>query len=285
MLGVLAGDVSCGQGIRTLHFVQIDLVITRKFDMIIFHSTTQKSFYMRILVLLMLVCLAGCRDKQSETPEDHDVVNHTNEANHAIKSPIDTDDIDENNNETSDTVKTPISTNSVTDHTETNIIAEVTIGNIVLKPMVMVNGKLSLLVPKDFSLMGEEMLRTKYPSDRRPTVVYTDESGGVNIAINHTNNLVTQRDIPAVHRQVDSMFRNLYPSAKWFKSELVTINKRKWFMLNLRTPAIDTEIRNIIVGTSLEGRMLMVSFNSTKKRESVWLEPANRIIESLKITD
>jgi hypothetical protein len=53
--------------------------------------------------------------------------------------------------------------------------------------------------------------------------------------------------------------------------------------MELRTPAIDTEIRNIMLGTSLEDRLLLISFNVTTELEGEWLPTANRIIESVRV--
>lgn len=164
-------------------------------------------------------------------------------------------------------------------------LSETTIGDIVLKPQAVIDGKLSLLVPEEFSEMDEETLQLKYPSERRPTLVYTNESGAINLAVNHTKDRMPQSEIDAFHKQMDAMFRNLYPSATWFNSGVIDINGRNWLTLNLRTPAIDTEIRNIMVGTSLDGRLLLVSFNVTKELEDQWLEPAEAIIQSLGVRD
>ena len=164
-------------------------------------------------------------------------------------------------------------------------LSETAIGDIVLKPKAVIDGKLSLLIPEAFSEMDEESLKLKYPSERRPTLVYTNGSGAINVAVNHTKNRMAPSDVGALHKQMDGMFRNLYPSATWFKSGVIDINGREWFALNLRTPAIDTEIRNIMVGTSVEGRLLMVSFNVTKELEHQWLEPAEAIIQSLRVRD
>lgn len=168
---------------------------------------------------------------------------------------------------------------------ETPIVPEKTIGDIVLKPQTVLDGKLSLLVPEAFSVMDEEMLKLKYPSQRRPALVYTDQSGAINVAFNHTKDRIRQSEIAAFHKQVDGMFHNLYPTATWFNSSVTDINGRNWLMLDLRTPAIDTEIRNITVGTSLDGRLLLVSFNVTKELEDQWLEPAQTIIQSLRVRD
>ena len=164
-------------------------------------------------------------------------------------------------------------------------LLETTVGGILLQPKTIINEKLTLLVPQEFSIMDDETLSLKYPSERRPTLVYTNESGSINVAINHTKDRMPQSEIGTFHKQMDGMFRNLYPSATWFESGVIEINGREWLTLNLRTPAIDTEIRNIIVATSVEGRMLLVSFNVTKEQEDEWLEPAEAIVQSLRVAE
>lgn len=163
--------------------------------------------------------------------------------------------------------------------------SETKIGDVVLKPRTVLNGKLSLLLPQEFEEMGEEMRKLKYPYERRPTLVYTNKRGSVNIAINHTTDRVAENELATFHEKMDAAFHNLYPSATWFKSGVITINGREWMTLDLRTPAIDTQVRNIMVGTPVEGRLLLVSFNTTKELEDEWIKPAEAIIQSLRVRD
>jgi len=154
-----------------------------------------------------------------------------------------------------------------------------------LAKRALLDGKLSLLVPASFKHMSEEMLRVKYPSERRPTTVLTNPEGTVNVAVNHTQNSLRPAQLSEAHAAMDQMFRNMYPSAKWNQSEVVTINGRQFFVLDLRTPAIDTEIRNIMGGTSLDGRFLIITFNCTRELEPEWEAAGRRIIESASLPD
>ena len=42
---------------------------------------------------------------------------------------------------------------------------------------------------------------------------------------------------------------------------------------------IPTEIRNLMVGTSLQGHLLLIRFNLTPQREARWLPTTNRGIK------
>jgi hypothetical protein len=153
-----------------------------------------------------------------------------------------------------------------------------------LEERQLLDGKLSISIPKSFGPMGEDMLKLKYPSERRPTIVFTDERGTVNVAVNHTNNRISPEQLPELRKQMEGMFKNLYPSATWFKNELVEVNGKQCFIFDLRTPAVDTEVRNIMLGTSVDGRFLIISFNATKQLEKTWVPVGEQVIRSVKIS-
>ncbi len=152
-----------------------------------------------------------------------------------------------------------------------------------LEKRSVLGGKAVLLLPVSFELMDEERLRIKYPTKRPPKTVYTNRKGTVNVAINHTSTQMLPAHIPAVHKSVGSVIRKSYPSGQWYRNELVQIGGKRFFMFDFRSPAIDTEIRNLMVGTSFEGRLLLVTFNTVSKLESTWAPIGNRIINSIRI--
>ena len=152
-----------------------------------------------------------------------------------------------------------------------------------LTPKVLLGGTVQVLVPAGFAPMSQELLRVKYPSTRRPTLVYSNASGSINLALNHTANPLQPNQLAEMHQAMETMFKRLYPSAVWFQSGLKTINGRAFFLLDLRTPALDTEIRNLMVGTSLQGRLLLITFNVTQQHEARWLPTAQKILASIKV--
>jgi hypothetical protein len=141
--------------------------------------------------------------------------------------------------------------------------------------------RVTLLVPADFTVMSDELRAAKYPSGNRPDVVFTNDKTTVNVSLRHAPNRLPPDALDQARQSVEGAFKTAYPSAAWFRSSLVTINGRQWFLVDVRTPAVDTEIRNIIVGTSLDDRMLLVSFNAVKALEDAWLASGNRIIQSI----
>lgn len=155
----------------------------------------------------------------------------------------------------------------------------------VLVERSFLGNRLKVAVPPDFQVMDDEMLRLKYPTERRPTLVLTNPAGSINIAINHTQNGMAESKVASTHSAIDRMFKNLHPSATWFRSEVTRINGRAAFVLDLRTPAIDTEVRNIMVATHLDDRMLLLSFNCTRELEAQWEPIGQKIASSMTVTE
>ncbi|MCX7419866.1 MAG: hypothetical protein NT013_10055 [Planctomycetia bacterium] len=163
-------------------------------------------------------------------------------------------------------------------------LVETTVAGVVLEPKEILDGKVKLLIPKEFSVMSADMLEVKYPDAQRPTLVFTNEKGTVNLAFNHTKNKATAAAIPVFHRQTEAMMRRQIAAENWLASEMITLDELNWFRLDFRTPAVDTTIRNITLGTSLENRILLVSFNTTTAEEEAWLPIGQQMIQSLRIS-
>jgi len=147
----------------------------------------------------------------------------------------------------------------------------------------LLGGLVEMLVPTSFQPMPEDLLKLKYPMERRPTLVLANETGSVSVALNHTRDHVPLARLSEFHRALEGSFRRLYPSAVWFRSELTALNGRQLILLELRTPALDSEIRNLMLATSVDERMLLIAVNMTKELESQWLGPAHRMVQSVTV--
>jgi len=152
-----------------------------------------------------------------------------------------------------------------------------------LETKSLLNDKVELKIPKDFDIMSEELMKLKYPSERRPTLVYSNESGGINVALNLTQNQASQQLIPAYQDNFVQTFKNLYPSAEWKDSGVKMINGKKVGFIELVTPAMDTEIYNLMFFTDLDGKLLLCTFNCTKESIDEWTPIAKEIMNSMKI--
>ncbi|EHA1127847.1 hypothetical protein FG475_22895 [Vibrio navarrensis] len=152
-----------------------------------------------------------------------------------------------------------------------------------LVPLKMLNGKVTISTPRDFVPMSKEIIEIKYPSSRRPTEVLTEQTTEVTLAFNYTNNKLSKTELSEAHKIFSKSFHNLYPSATWVRDELIQQNGHPFVVLELITPAIDTKIHNIVYATSVDGRLLLVSFNTTVGKAEEWLAQGKQMMKSIVI--
>ena len=166
----------------------------------------------------------------------------------------------------------------------TSNLKEKTVEGVTLKPSNPISG-LEILIPAGFSKMDEDVIATKYPSSNRPNLVYTDEKGTINIAINHTKNKIAPQELTQLHQQLDMSIRQAQPDASWMFSGFQHHHGRKWTQLEFQSNAVDTKIHNMMMATSAKGRMLVISFNCTDEHASKWLKIGRNIINSAIFTE
>jgi hypothetical protein len=157
-----------------------------------------------------------------------------------------------------------------------------------VKPLVQrtaLSGKVSLLVPEDFGPLKPEIMDVKYRQVGRPTEVLSNERGTINIAFGHTQNAITPAQIRQAYPAMERQIKATYPTARWNRSEMVEREGRSYFLLDFWAPAADTEIRNIMLGTSVDGRFLLVSFNVTSDLEKEWGPIGTRIMDSVRVIE
>lgn len=56
-------------------------------------------------------------------------------------------------------------------------------------------------------------------------------------------------------------------------------------IFDLRTQAADTEVRNLMFMTTLDERLVIVSFSCTRELEGEWWPHAQRVIDSIELVD
>jgi len=141
--------------------------------------------------------------------------------------------------------------------------------------------KILISIPEQFGPMSKEILEIKYPTENRPTEVISNNNGQISIGFSHTAYPIKPEEITLTKKTISESFRKIHPSAIWFRNEIIQQYGTEFFVLELITPAIDTKIHNIMYGTSLENRLLIISFNTTIEQSDAWLSIGKKIMKSI----
>jgi len=147
----------------------------------------------------------------------------------------------------------------------------------------LLDGLVSIDVPAAMKPMPPLILKQKYPGSRRPPIAFSTKDGSVSIALNYTNNHLTESGVDRAHRSMSDFFYRTYPLARWHQNKITTVQGRKSFVFELTTPATNATIHNLIYGIPVNKRLLLVTFNTTLPQRQYWLPLGRVALNSLRI--
>jgi len=154
----------------------------------------------------------------------------------------------------------------------------------------------TMLMPEGFTLMNDDMLAKKYFSPKKPTAMYTDASGEVDLGINFTNNYWQEQDIPMLKDLYKGSLRANYTKVEFLQENIIRINKRDFIVLEFVGIVSDEDSKanalgrknqiskyNYLMYTVVENRIVVVNFNCPTKYQAQWQAIVPKIMESVKI--
>lgn len=167
-----------------------------------------------------------------------------------------------------------------------NILAAILIGTLLLPVELekkwILDNKVEILIPKGWKPMNEELVKIKYPGTRPPKLVYSDVTGGISLAFNHTDSKASPENLEKYKEVLKTSLENAYPDAVWEEEGIKEINGKNVGFFRVITDANNDKIYNYMVFTDLEGRLLICSFNCIDKRIREWKPIAENIMNSLR---
>lgn len=147
----------------------------------------------------------------------------------------------------------------------------------------ILKGQISILVPEDFGIMTLEALKVKYPKDNRPDLVFTNDSSTVNLHFEHTDFEATPEQIPLYLDQFLRFFEQNYPASPPLDKGTGQINGHEVGYIEIKLPADGDEVYNLMFYTTVNERLMIISFNCTAGLMEKWKETAFTIMRSLKV--
>lgn len=167
--------------------------------------------------------------------------------------------------------------------------------NIKLSKVQLTPG-ISISMPKDFVLMNDEMLAKKYFTPKKPTAMYTNSSGEVDLGVNITNTYWQPQDIAILKDLFKGSLRANYTKVEFLKEEVITINKRKYAVLEFIGIVADDDEKanalgrknaiskyNYMMYTVVENKVVVINFNCPRKYQQEWGMIVPQIMQTIKI--
>jgi len=146
------------------------------------------------------------------------------------------------------------------------------------------DGIISLLIPSDFTMMSTAEKSAKYPGKNAPQEVWANAERDVNINFLNTGQALPISELEMYINEVANGIKENVPSSKWYGVKSYTYNGIKVGILEFVTSAQDAEIYNLMCFTSVNGKLIMYSFNCLAKNKTIWQEKAQNFISSIRQT-
>ena len=134
--------------------------------------------------------------------------------------------------------------------------------------------RLKIYLPDFFEIMSAEMAALKYPSARRPELIYTNPDTTINLSFNHTATKlktdITEEEMTEFKDYMLEVIQKMQPAAEILSEGVEEINGQQLGYLEFVTPALDTDIYNFNFLVELQGRALICSFNCIAEKMADW---------------
>lgn len=137
----------------------------------------------------------------------------------------------------------------------------------------------SIKIPANLSLMSDEVKSIKYPTEKTPKVVYTNDDASINIALENEKDALENNQIIEYTKQMEKLLGSFgeIKSVDNFKRDNHNIGEIK-----VITQAIDTEIFNHMIFFSIDGQLKAINFNYIIEYYEEFEEVSDLVINSIK---
>lgn len=145
------------------------------------------------------------------------------------------------------------------------------------------DGKVKIYIPKDFVEMATKLREIKYPSSQRPEIIQTDETGGINIALNRIDSDLEEDMVKELTDGMKAIIKKVNPSNVFFTDGMEEVEGKNIGYFEFKSSAIDEFIYNIMFFFELEEKTVMGIFSCPYKEYENWRDIAFQVIKTVRI--
>jgi hypothetical protein len=170
---------------------------------------------------------------------------------------------------------------------ENNILDGYIISNdekVPFKRRLIYNSRVSVIMPESFVIMPKELAQMKYPSMQRPDEIYTNNETTINFTVSHKNDKASNEDIPYAKDAIQKAVMRIHAASRVIDSETIEASGLNIAYFDFATPALDMDIYNVLFFFSLDGRIMLGSFNCPQHDMDVWKPVVAQMLESVELS-
>ena len=140
--------------------------------------------------------------------------------------------------------------------------------------------RLSIFLPDQFTQMSDEHAKFKYPSEFRPELILSDDSGSVNI----TFSLILDEVSQTIENLIDSMHiasKRLNPSGVFFEKKVKQNENAMVGYYDYRGSTFEADIYILKFATFMNDVIVLGGFSSIWGNHDVWSQLIKQMISTI----
>lgn len=144
------------------------------------------------------------------------------------------------------------------------------------------NNKFFIKVPTSFKNLNSEAINERYSGDV-PGVVFSNDEGTINIAINMTENYMKNNEIKDYKTHMEGLLKE--SDGEIVSASYYEVDNHNVGQIKLISDSGDTKIYNNTIFFAYNDKLIIVTFNCTKELQEEWQGVGDFITDSLFFTE
>ena len=140
------------------------------------------------------------------------------------------------------------------------------------KEREIIKKRMWMWMPEDFGPLSKDLARMKYPNENRPDIIYTNQKTTVNVTFSHKEDKLREGQEEEIRDYMEQIVKRVHPTSEVIDKKTTAAEQIQLAWFDFVTPAIDTDIYNLMFFASLRGRLLMGGFNCLASDRDEWKE-------------
>lgn len=141
--------------------------------------------------------------------------------------------------------------------------------------------KFSIMLPKDFVDMPENIKKMKYLAEQRPKIIKTIPTGGIDIGFSLLDVTMTDAQLSQVFWHSKNAIRKLNPANVMMEESVIKGNNKLLIWMDYISPALDGQMYNIMFLANLGEYSYHGIFNCAISEMEIWKEVIRAILASI----
>jgi hypothetical protein len=139
-------------------------------------------------------------------------------------------------------------------------------------------------LPKDFALMSDDDVAQKYPSTKKPLVLYTSPDRIIDFGLNVTKSKFPGNDLELLKGIYKSTFLHMYNKVTFLQEEIKTVNKRKFISFEFIAEFEGQRTYSNLMYTLVKDQVFLFNFTCPQPVYQKWQATANAIMPTIKMS-